>query len=329
MRLLERHPGARIEVLAPGYVAPVLHRMAEVAEVLVNPFGHGQLRLGQRLRLGRSLAARGYDLAVVLPNTLKSALVPFFARIPQRTGFVGEGRYGLLNRIHRLDARALPQIAERYAQLAEAPGAPLPRPLPMPRLHSEALTCQATLRSFGLTGNAGPLVAFCPGAEYGPAKRWPESHFAQLARDLAGSGARVLLVGSPKDGAVGARIEHEAGGACRNLCGGTTLDQAMDLLAAADFVVTNDSGLMHVAAALGRPLLALFGSSTPHYTPPLSDRAQVIWRGLQCSPCFKRECPLGHLDCLAGIPPQQVGQSVLAHLRPTAGSNGDAELTSA
>ena len=302
--LRAKHPGARLDALAPPWVAPVLRRMAEVDEVLEADLRHGALQLGERWRIGRNLRARTYDQAIVLPNAWKAALVPFFAGIPERIGFTGESRYGLLNRRHTLDKAALPQMAERFAQLAERPGTPLPLPLPQPRLTSTAAQQAESLAALALTRPA-KLAVFCPGAEYGPAKRWPARHFATLAKELQARGYAIWLLGSPKDKAVGDEIAALAPDT-RNLCGATSLAQAIDLIALADFVVCNDSGLMHVAAALDRPLVALYGSSSPGFTPPLSPRAVVLSLELSCSPCFKRECPLGHLDCLNKLEPQRV-----------------------
>ncbi len=305
MRLRQYHPQAWIDVMAPPYVAAVLRRMPQVNGVLDNPFGHGALRIRERWHLGRKLAAQGYDAVYVLPNSLKSALVPFFARIPKRVGFRGEMRRGFLNVVHHLDKARLPLQVQRYAQLAEIPGAALPEPLPNPRLSADPEQLRTTLSSLGLSAAHGPVV-FCPGAEYGPAKRWPSSHFADLARRLAAAGRPVWLVGSKKDEAGGEEIALASGGAALNLCGRTSLDQAIDLIAAASWVVSNDSGLMHVAAALDVPLVALFGSSSPGYTPPLSEKAKVLSLNLPCSPCFKRECPLGHLKCLTDLMPEKV-----------------------
>ena len=313
MRLRHYQPQARIDVLAPPYVAAVLRRMPEVDGVLDNPFGHGELNLKARWRLGRELAARGYDAVYVLPNSLKSALVPFFAGIPRRIGFKGEMRFGLVNVVHHLDVARTPLQVERYAQLAEAPDAPLPRPLPDPRMRADPATVARTLASLGLSADPAP-VAFCPGAEFGPAKRWPTTHFAALARLLAARGRPVWLVGGKKDAPIAAEIAAAAPGAVVDLCGRTSLDQAVDLLAASACVVTNDSGLMHVSAALGRPLVALFGSSSPGYTPPLSDKARVLTLKLECSPCFKRECPLGHFKCLNDLRPEAVLATVNEHL---------------
>lgn len=310
MRLQQRYPEAVIDALAPPWVAAVLHAMPEITgEVLDNPFAHGQLRLKDRWALARQLRARNYDAAYVLPNSLKSALIPAFAGIPRRVGFTGEARYGLINVRHTLDEKATPLQVERYAILAEEPHAALPRPLPFPKLSIDAAATTGILQSLGLSGSPAPVI-FCPGAEFGPAKRWPEKHFAALARSLAEQNIPVWLLGSKKDAAVGEEIVRLSEGATRNLCGVTNLTQAVHLLATARHVVTNDSGLMHVAAALGTPLTALFGSSSPGYTPPLSDKAQVISLKLACSPCFKRECPLGHLDCLNKIAPERVAASI-------------------
>jgi len=304
-RLHAKHPGLQLDALAPRWVGPVLQRMAEISELIDSPFGHGQLSLKPRWRLARQLASRHYDAVYVLPNSLKSALVPFLAAIPQRVGFTGESRYGLINVRHTLDKQALPLMVERFAQLAEAPGAPLPRPIPFPKIRSSLTEQQQTLSELGIERPAR-IVAFCPGAEYGPAKRWPATHFAELAKKLAEQGFTVWLFGSPKDHAVADEISRLAPGICRNLCGTTSLTQAVDLLALAELVVCNDSGLMHVAAALDRPLVTLYGSSSPGFTPPLSDQADILSLRLECSPCFKRECPLGHLNCLKQLTPDIV-----------------------
>lgn len=304
-RLHARHAGLVLDAFAPEWAAPVLARMGEVRRVIPNPFAHGEFNLAGRWRTGRELAREGYDTAIVLPNSWKSALVPFFAGIPLRIGFRGEARHVLLNRIHRLDAAALPQLAQRYALLAEDIGTTAPAPLAAPQLAVDATTVRATLAALGLDA-ARPPVIFCPGAEYGPAKRWPAAHFAELGRRLAQTDFSVWIVGSAKDAPIGAEIAQLSGGACRNLCGRTDLGQAIDLLSCARLVVSNDSGLMHVAAALQRPLVALYGSSSTTYTPPLSPQARLVSLGLECSPCFRRECPLGHLKCLNDLSPERV-----------------------
>jgi heptosyltransferase-2 len=285
-RLREQLPQARIEVLAPAWVAPVVRRMPEVAGVIETSFEHGPLALRERWRLGRTLKALGYDQAIVLPNSWKSALAPFFADIRIRSGYVGEARYGLLNLLYRKQPGREP-MASHYARLSQEPGADLKLPLPEPRLQADAQAVQRARERFGLPAR---YAALCPGAEYGPAKRWP--YFKELAEQLS---LPVVLLGSAKEREQGAAVQG------RNLAGETTLDEAIDLLAGAQYVVTNDSGLMHVAAALDRPQVALFGSSSPQHTPPLSGKARVLWLGIECSPCYARECPLGHFRCMRDL----------------------------
>ena len=297
--------GASIDVLAPDWTAPLLSRMPELRRVISSPFRHGDFALAARRRLGHALKDEGYGEAIVLPNSWKSALVPFFAGIPKRTGYKGEARYGLLNNRHTLDKAAFPQLVARYAQLSQhVAAAPLAQ-WPQPRLTSTPEQQAACREALGLPQGVQPYI-FCPGAEYGPAKRWPARHFAALARELATAGTPIWIIGSAKDAPIGAEIEQASGGAATNLCGRSSLENAIDLIAGARAIVSNDSGLMHVAAALDRPLTALYGSSSPTYTPPLSPRAKIVSLHLACSPCFKRECPLGHLDCLEKLAPETV-----------------------
>ena len=288
-RLRDKEPQLEIDLLAPEWVAPVARRMPQVNDVIVTSFRHGALQLGARWRLGRQLRARGYRHAIVLPNSWKSALVPFFAGIGLRSGYVGEARYGLLNLLYR---EATGTMVQHYVRLADAPGFVSPEPLAAPQLAFDARQVAATQAKFGL---GGAYAVLCPGAEYGPAKRWP--HFAALAERMD---VPVVLLGSRNDAPAAAGIPG------KNLVGATTLDEAIDLIAGAARVVSNDSGLMHVAAALGRPLIALFGSSSPQRTPPQSAAARVLWLQLECSPCYARECPLGHLRCLREISVDQV-----------------------
>ena len=302
-RLKELHPGRPIDVLAPKWVAPVWEAMPEVAEVMETPFRHGALQLGERRKFARQLATRGYADSYVLPNTLKYALIPWMANIPRRVGYKGEMRYGLVNVMHH-DERSAPRpMAQFYAALADAPVRNLPRPdkLPQPRMEVDAQESAQAIRRMGMDENVRYLV-FAPGAEFGPAKRWPTARYAELARMVQQShpGVEILLLGSGKDKDVCDEIVQAAPGA-RNLAGITSLREAIALIARANAVVTNDSGLMHIAAALGRPLVAVYGPTDPRHTPPLSDLARVLWLHLDCAPCQKRECPLGHHNCMRGI----------------------------
>ena len=307
--LREQFGNPAIDVLAPPWCGPVYARMRGVGRVIANPIGHGRLDLAGRRALARSLrgSGAGYTRAYVLPNSWKSALVPWLARIPRRTGYLGESRWGLLNDTRRLARKAQPRLVDRFAALAVAANAP-PPVAPPPVLVPDAANRAAAAQALGLELDR-PVAILCPGAEYGPAKRWPAVHFAELARRLAADGMQVWLIGSPNDqpdaGAVVAAADASSG-PLRDLSGRTDLGTAIDLLSLATVVVSNDSGLMHAAAGVGVPLVALFGSSSPIYTPPLSARAQIVRIEIECSPCFKRECPLGHFKCMRDLDPDAV-----------------------
>ncbi len=303
--LKARAPNAIIDVLAPAWTEPLLARMPEVRRAISLPLGHGDLSLSLRWRLGRSLRASAYTRAIVLPNSFKSALVPFAAGIPRRTGFLGECRFALLNDVRRLHKVALPRTVDRFIALGLESGEAAPA-IPMPALKTKPQDGHAALARLRQAVPQAPVLALCPGAEYGPAKRWPAPYYAEVANAKLAQGWQVFLLGSSKDAPVTAQVQALTQGRCLDLAGHTSLAEAIDLMALAAAVVSNDSGLMHVAAALGRPVVALFGSSDPGHTPPLSAKAQVLYLSLSCSPCFARECPLGHLRCLKDLSPARV-----------------------
>jgi len=306
MVLKTRDPGCRIDVLAPDWSKPLLACMPEVASAIGSPFQHGQLGLSARYRLGKSLRSHKYDRAILLPNSLKSALVPFWARIPLRTGFIGEFRYGLLNDARKLDTQALPMTVQRFVVLGLDKGQALPDPLPEPHLETDDDAIADSLSAVNLATPGSPVLALCPGAEYGPAKRWPSRHYAAVAQHYLDTGWHVWLFGSDKDKLDCNDINSQCQNRCEDLSGRTSLGQAIDLMSLASAAVSNDSGLMHIAAALRLPMVAVYGSSDPGFTPPLSQHARIASLSLDCSPCFKRECPLSHLDCLNKLTPDSV-----------------------
>jgi heptosyltransferase-2 len=308
-RLKRDRPERRVTVLTPPHLEALVRRLPGVDDALINPFAHGVLKLAARAQFGWALRGR-FDAAIVLPHSWKSALVPFFAGVPRRTGFVGEGRHGLLNDARRLDEDALPRMVDRFCLLAEPPGVARPAETPSPTLSADPGAVSATVAALGL-GDGRPAVALCAGAEYGPAKRWPPAHFAALSETLAGEGYAPWVLGGPGDAAIGDQISALSPNAI-NLAGRTTLPQAIDLIAAASAAVSNDSGLMHVAAALGRPVIGLYGATSPRFAPPLSADAVILREDLPCSPCGKRVCPLGHHKCMNDLSPARV----LAALRP-------------
>jgi heptosyltransferase-2 len=305
--LREPYEEPSIDVLAPPWCAPVFRRMRGVRRIVEIPIPHGKLDLRTRRRIASELRRERYARAFVLPLSWKSALIPYLARIPRRVGYKGEARYVLLNDLRRLDAKSLPRLVDRFGALAGPPGSRVPMP-PAPVLVPDTANRDAAIRQLRLKGD-GPLAVLCPGAEYGPAKRWPPTHFADLARRLLEVGARVWIVGSPNDRLAADALIAAAGESAkhlRDLTGKTDLGTAIDLMSSAAVVVSNDSGLMHAAAAVGAPVVALFGSSSPAYTPPLSPQARIARIEIECSPCFKRECPLGHFRCMRELSPELV-----------------------
>ena len=321
MTLKARQPGATIGVVAPAWSQPILERMPEVDEVLPLAVGHGEFGLASRRELASRLRGR-FDRAIVLPRSWKAALVPFMARIPERIGFVGEHRYGLLKERRKLDKQVLDQTVKRFVSL----GLPLEEvasgdfALPKPRLQID----RDNLVNLRLTHSLSSRTAIgmMPGAEYGPAKQWPISYFHTLAKRLVNEGFEVRVLGGAKDHPAGEEITQGLAHA-HNLCGKTQLADAVDLLADCRQVVTNDSGLMHVAAAVGVRIHALYGSSSPAYTPPLTDNAVIHYLALSCSPCFQRTFPLGHTNCLNHLSVDQVYEQIhAAHQRESVIANG-------
>ncbi|TYG34552.1 lipopolysaccharide heptosyltransferase II [Lonepinella koalarum] len=307
--LKQQYPDCQIDVLAPNWCKPLLARMPEVRNALTMPIGHGAFSLGERYKIGKALRNQ-YNMAIVLPNSLKSAFIPLFAKIPVRRGWKGESRYCLLNDL-RSNKHDYPMMVQRYVALGYEKGKiPTAQNLniPTPYLTVDESAVQKTKEilltipngivrgfapvasnveiptefstaQFALAENR-PAIGFCPGAEFGPAKRWPHYHYAKLAERLIEQGYSIRLFGSNKDVEVGEQIRLSLPESlqhyCVNLAGQTELNQAVDLIADCTAMVTNDSGLMHIAAAVGRPLVAVYGPTSPEYTPPLSDKAVII-----------------------------------------------------
>jgi len=300
--------GERLTVAALPWVAPVFRAMPEVGEIVELPFAHGRLDLGVRRRIARSLRGR-FDRAYALPNSIKSALLPWLARVPERIGYAGEGRWWLLNR--RLpNPPGRPPMVAFYSALAGTAFDANARPV----LRLDDAVTRSALAAANLARAA--YWTFAPGAEYGPAKRWPAAHYAALARSLhAADGSIVVLLGSAGEAALCEEIASAAPGACRVLAGRTSLLEAMALIATSRGLASNDSGLMHVAAAFGVPQVAMFGSTTPLHTPPLNPKARVLWLkdelGLACMPCFDRTCRYGHTLCLTSIAPERAEAALL------------------
>lgn len=306
--LKQNDPGCVIDVLAPAWSLPILERMPEVRKGIVMPLKHGEFGFGKRFMLGQSLKDQ-YDQAILLPNSLKSAFVPFFAGIKIRTGWRGEMRYLLLNDIRQLDEEKLPLMVQRFVALAYPKETVLPDQLPKPRLVTTDATQQLVIDKYRLSRTRKTLV-LCPGAEFGNAKQWPDQHYAILANQKIAEGWQVWILGSRNDQAMAdSIINHLDAGHrehCQSLAGRTELVETIDLIALANAVVTNDSGLMHIAAAVNTPLVVVYGSTSPRFTPPLSEKVRIIKSDISCAPCFERTCPLGHRKCLVEQMPARV-----------------------
>lgn len=311
--LKNNYPNTLIDVLAPDWSAPLLARMPEIHQILSLPFSHGETGFKQRYRLGKSLRAEKYDRAIVLPISWKSAIVVWAANIPIRTGLCTEMRYGLLNDLRRLDEKKYPRMVDRLVALGFPRNTSLPESLPLPALTIDELHRADLLTRFQLTLDK-PILALCPGAEFGGAKRWPPEYFAQLAEQKIQQGWQVWLLGSPKDAPLAETLmsvlsQHSLV-SIHDVVGKTQLVDAVDLLSLAQVVVSNDSGLMHIAAALNRRVLGLYGATSPEYAPPLNKQSETIFLNLPCSPCRQRECPLKHHHCMRGINPEYIAERI-------------------
>lgn len=305
--LHQQYSSCELHVLAPLWSEPLLSRMPEVQKSIVLPFSHRQLQLRQRYQFAKLLRKEKYSQAIVLPNSWKSALIPFWANIPVRTGWLGEWRYGLLNDARRLNKEKYRTMAQRFAALAFDPDHVLLKHLPVPHLLLNKNSIHQTLEKFQLTSSMQkPILALCPGAEFGTSKCWPVEYYAQVANQTIAQGFDVWIFGSKKDGEIAEKIQEYTQSKCINLVGKTLLSEAIDLLSCAYCVITNDSGLMHVASAVGCKVIVIYGSTSSDFTPPLTDNAIIVKTQLDCQPCFKRDCPLKHHDCMRLIKPEQV-----------------------
>ena len=308
--LIKQNQNCHIDVIAPPWAVAVVRRMPDISTAIELPIGHGQFNLKQRYQIGKRLREQCYSRAIVLPNSWKSALIPFFAKIPCRTGYIGECRWGLLNDARQLDKKRLKRTVDQFVALADEQvitNKPVINPdIKIPQLQANPEQAQKLLQTFKVNQRNHPVMAICPGAEYGPAKQWPENHYASIARYYVSKGWKIWLFGSANDQPVCKKIKQLANVECTDFSGQTSLPDAIDLLALSTVVVSNDSGLMHVAAALSKPLVALYGSSDPQATPPLGTHSRTLSLTLPCSPCFQRECRYGHLNCLTQLKPDLV-----------------------
>jgi heptosyltransferase-2 len=307
--LKQQYPTGRITVMAPDWTRPLLDRMPEVDGSIDSRLAHGDLKLGARRAIGKSLQSQEFSQAIVLPNSFKSALIPFHAGIPVRTGWQGEFRNLLLTDCRRLNEANYPLMVQRLAALAYPASDQPPVNVPNPAISIDPDMLASTLKEFRLQPGPG-ILAICPGAEFGEAKQWPSEHYATVCNSVIEQGWRVWIFGSSNDQlaahAILADLASSNFESCTDMTGRTSLAQAIDLLSLADAVVSNDSGLMHIGAALQKPIVGIFGSTSPDFTPPLAERVKLLATDIECRPCFKRQCPYGHLRCLTELEPSIV-----------------------
>lgn len=304
--LKQRNPHIIIDVLAPAWTFSLLACMPEVTEAIEMPIAHGELKLKMRYQIAMKVKSRLYQQAIVLPNSFKSALIPFLAKIPKRTGYKREFRHFILNDVRKLDKKRYPLMIEQYMALGIPADDQLPQQYPYPAFEVSSATRKAALHKFKPQMNDSPILAICAGAEFGSSKRWPPEYYAALAKQKLADGWQVWLFGSPKDCDIANTIMQMTDNRCENMTGRTTLDESIALLSFVNGVISNDSGLMHIAAALNKPLIAIYGSTSPAFTPPLSKDAKILKLNLDCQPCFKRECPLTHHRCMRDLTPNMV-----------------------
>ncbi len=314
MSLKRQNQENTIDVVAPAWSAPVIARMPEVRCVIEVDITHGELQLAKRIKIGKSLRHQ-YDQAIILPRSFKSALIPYFAKIPQRTAYRGEMRYGIVNDMRRLDKNITFKAVERYVNLGEEASNLMQAPkIRFPKLQVDLDKRHKAALRLGVHETM-PAVALMPGAEFGPSKRWPAQYFGEIASIFKQEGYKVYIFGSPKDHVIGEEIVASSNDSATNLCGQTTLEEVIDLISLVKIAITNDSGLMHIAAAVDRPVVVIYGSITPEYTPPLSNVAEIQYLNLDCSPCWQKLCPYGHYNCLRNLAVSRVYESAIKLLK--------------
>lgn len=312
--LKKKHPESQIDVMAPPWSKDVLLRMPEVDNHLDLPLKHGELKIPLRYKIGKKLREDKYTNAYILPNSLKSALIPFFAKIKIRTGWKGESRYLLLNDIKILDKKSLNLMIDRFVALGldknkHPKKQDLPKLISPPKLISNKTHKSETLKKLNYKKTNKKIISLCPGAAFGPAKQWPAKYHASVANEMIKKGWEIWILGAGKDVEIINEINSLTNNKCISFCNKGSLANAIDLLAMSDLVITNDSGLMHIACAVNTPVVAIYGSTSPDFTPPLSDNNIILGvnpKELTCRPCFQRTCRFDHYKCLNDISPKLV-----------------------
>jgi heptosyltransferase II len=290
----------------------VANRMPGLQTSIEINLPRGKLNWNKRKTYGMQLQQDGFDQVIVVPNSWKSALTPYWAKIPKRTAWLGELRWGLINDARKYDPARYPTMIQKLVALAYPKNTDISfAQCPFPKLQANQASAKKWLEKLGIDQKK-PIAILCPGAAYGPAKRWPTSHFAKLANQLFNHNWQVWLMGGPAEQDLAGEIQASSNQTCIDWTRiPHHLHDAIDLINEASVVVANDSGLMHMAAAVNRPLIAMYGSTPKTFAPPLSNQAISMMLNLPCQPCFKKTCPLQHHHCLTQISAEQVFEKII------------------
>ena len=308
--LKEQYPNCIIHVLAPKSSLALTTFMPEVSKAILGDFKHNKFNFFKRIKLGKCLRKNNYTHAIVLPNSWKSSIVPFAAGISIRRGWLGEQRYLLLNQYKKLNKNLFPLMIDRFNALTTSKfNASIdPRNLYPEFIIPNDVTTNI-IKKFNINNLQEKIITICPGAEFGPAKKWPSQYFAQFTNFYIKQGFRVWILGGPNDIETSKEILKEVNNLnqIEDYTGKTTLIEAIALLNLSKAILSNDSGLMHAASALKKKVLVIYGSTSNKFTPPLSQSAEIIYNeDINCRPCFKRVCPLEHTNCLRDLNPSLV-----------------------
>jgi heptosyltransferase-2 len=300
IKALKNNQNNSIDILVNSNLISLANLIPGIRKVIASETEHGKLSLIYRIKKGLSLRSEQYNECYILTNSFKSAIIPLIARIKKRISYLGEYRYGLINIIKQPIERNLGMV-NRYLNLIDQKYSDVANPVFNINTNKESV--------FNKFKFEGKYIVFCPDAEYGPAKRWPTDKWLDLATELS-QHYKVIIVGL--DISISEEFKPLESDKIINLIGKTNLVEVMKIIALSEGVISNDSGLMHVSASLDKKIIALYGSSSPTYTPPLisKEKREIIYKNLDCSPCFKRVCPLGHTKCLNDIKVDEIKESV-------------------
>ena len=303
-KIKSNNPKTSIDILVNSSLKNLVERMPEINKVIILDCSHRELGLFKRLRLAKEIKKSSYDRSIVLSRSLKSSLIPYFAKIPIRTGELGELRYLLINDLKEFSKESRRKTASRYISMYSDNNEKLSENY-YPSLDSNSENIKNLSEKYDLKKDK-KVIIFAPGAAFGPSKMWPVNKFRELGKKL-NNDFKILILGSNNEKSIGNDIVTNKN--MVNLCGKTSIADAVDLMHISKFCVSNDSGLMHLAAATNTKSISIYGSTSPDFTPPLTKNKDIHYKGMSCSPCFEKKCKYGHYNCLVDIHSDDVFKS--------------------